>query len=69
MLPDVLVVEAHRDSKSHDRLCDAVLDDAGYIILSDRLYEIVEWHPIADASWSWRLVVPYAHATHRPIVC
>ena len=39
-------VTAHRDSETHDRLCNTVLDDAGYTLVNDRLYEVVTWSPV-----------------------
>jgi hypothetical protein len=61
-VPHELNILAHLDSPSHDRLCDAVLEDGGFILVSDRLYEIVEWVQVADDSCRWRLVQPFAGA-------
>lgn len=55
MLPDELHVTADRDSETHDRLCDAVLDDAGYLLVSDRLYEAITWWPSGASAWHWVL--------------
>lgn len=55
MLPPDWVTVAHRDSEVHDRLCDAVLDDHGYILVNDELFEIITWKPVKDASWAWTL--------------
>ncbi len=58
MTPDEMYIIAHRDSESHDRLCDAMIEDCGYILVSGRLYEVLGCIPIADASWRWSLRVP-----------
>jgi hypothetical protein len=59
-MPEELYILAHRDAASHDRLCDAVLEDGGFILISDRLYWIDRWVPVGNASWRWRLVRPFA---------
>lgn len=55
MHPRDWYVIAHRDSDSHDLLCDAVLHDAGYLLVHDVLYEAITWIPVNADSWRWLL--------------
>jgi hypothetical protein len=57
MMPDDVFIVAHRDSESHDMLCDAMIG-CGFILAGGRLYEVIGAVPIADASWRWTLRAP-----------
>jgi hypothetical protein len=54
-LPREWRVTAHRDSETHNRLCDVVQDDAGYTFVNDRLYEVITWYAVGESSWCWVL--------------
>lgn len=56
MMPRELYIIADRDSESHDKLCDAVLDDAGFILVGGSvLYEAITWTACGASSWRWHL--------------
>lgn len=54
-------VVARRDSESHALLCDAFLDAAGWILVSDRLYEVLYAEPFTEEAWRWTLRAPRYH--------
>ena len=54
-MPREWSIVAYRDSETHDLLCDAVIDDAGYLLINDVLYEAITWTACDEASWRWTL--------------
>ena len=54
-MPPQWCVIADRDSDTHDALCDAVLDDSGYLLVNDVLYEAITWTPTGPSAWRWVL--------------
>lgn len=40
---------------AHNRLCEAVLYDSGYLLVSDLLCLVTSAHPLGDGHCEWRL--------------
>ena len=56
MMPPDLYIVADRDEESHDLLCDAVIEDAGFLLVGgSTLYEAITWVPVGASSWRWHL--------------
>lgn len=54
--PEDFYVVAERGSDAHDLLCDAVIDDAGFLLVGGSvLYEAITWIPFGASSWRWHL--------------
>jgi len=41
---------------AHTRLCEAVLEDSGYLLVSDVLCLVTSAHALGDGHCEWRLV-------------
>lgn len=54
-LPDELTVTTLTNTPGHDRMCDAVLNDRGYITLGSFLYDVVSWREIRPHEYRWTL--------------
>jgi hypothetical protein len=54
-------VVAHRDSETHDVLCDAMIEACGFILINgEHVYEVVGAVPCGADSWRWELRPPRA---------
>lgn len=70
MLPETVFIRAHRDEESHDLLCDAVIEDYGFVLIGGgHLYEIITWVPVGEDEWRWTLRQARTALFAPPSVC